>query len=395
MPLFDKTRSIVYSTIPARVFLQMTSADLSYFGKHFLVEPSSTKLSDEELRLLEQLQPAAVMFRKRNFLEDVDYDRWLDAYRGLLSQIRSVVHHDHLMLAIDHEGGRVIRPPLPITRFPYAARFGSAVRAVAEAMAVELKSLGLNVNFAPVADIHSNPDNPVINERAFACNANDAARAAVTFAKTLIEHGIAPCAKHFPGHGDTKLDSHYTTPVLDLSLAELQTRELVPFQALIEAGVDLVMTAHIVFPQIDPDNQATMSKRILDEILRQEMKFDGVIIADALGMAATVTKLGQRETVSRAVNAGLDLFCLAGDTVKIEDGIKMAGLLQESLNLGEIASATLDRSQARIDKLLRRLPQHEVTNLNNDVFERHHQLADQLSSSSPWSAFELSLPGFE
>ncbi len=373
----------------------MRNGDLTYFGKHFLVEPSSTKLSDEESRLLEQLQPAAIMFRKRNFLEDVDYEEWLEAYRNLLSQIKSVLKHQHLMIAIDHEGGRVIRPPLPITRFPYAARFGSAVSAVAEAMAIELKSLGINVNFAPVADIHSNPDNPVINERAFACTANDAARAAVMFAKTLMMNEIAPCAKHFPGHGDTKLDSHYTTPVLDLSLDEMRVRELVPFQALIDAGVDLVMTAHIVFPQIDADNQATMSKRILNDILRNEMKFDGVVIADALGMAATVTKLSQRETVSRAINAGLDLFCLAGDTVSIEDGVRMAHLLRQAVDQGEIYSSTLDSSQARIDKYLRNLPQHSVSRLDKDVFDRHHELAEQLSSLSPWSAFELSLPGFE
>ncbi|MBX9671671.1 MAG: hypothetical protein K2X93_29045 [Candidatus Obscuribacterales bacterium] len=373
----------------------MTSADLKYFGKHFLVEPSGTELSGEEIKLLEQLQPAAIMFRKRNFLEDVGYDEWLEAYRRLVSQIRSVLKHDHLMIAIDHEGGRVIRPPLPITRFPYAARFGNEVAAVAEAMAVELKSLGVNVNFAPVADIHSNPDNPVINERAFACNATEAARASVIFAKTLMKNEISPCAKHFPGHGDTKKDSHYTTPVLDLSLDQLRERELVPFQALIDAGVDLVMTAHIVFPQIDPENQATMSMRILNGILREEMKFKGVIIADALGMAATILKLSQRETVSRAINAGLDLFCLAGDTVSIEDGVKMAKLMVEALVQGEISRETLDKSQARIDDYLRRLPQHNVERLDDKVFERHHKLADKLSSLSPWSAFNLSLPGFE
>ncbi|MBX9694196.1 MAG: glycoside hydrolase [Cyanobacteria bacterium] len=373
----------------------MTSNSLSRFGKNFLVEPSGTRLTDNEKRQLEHLQPSAIMFRKRNFLENVDYDTWLDEYSKLIDELKSVIQRQSLMLSIDHEGGRVIRPPEPITRFPYAARFASHVSKVAQAMAIELKSLGINVNFAPVADIHSNPDNPVINERAFGRTAEEASQAAVAFARAMRENGIAPCAKHFPGHGDTKTDSHWGLPVIELTLDQLRRRELVPFKALVDADVPLVMTAHIMFPNIDPDSKATLSRKFLNDILREEMGFTGVVIADALGMAPTAGILRQRETVVKAINSSLDLFLVAGDSVSIENAINMAELMQESIEKGELSEESLAQSHHRIDALINNLPQHAVTKLSSEVFEMHHALAEQVSQQTAWSAFELSLPGFE
>jgi beta-N-acetylhexosaminidase len=368
---------------------------LSRFGKNFLIEPSGTELTSDEQKLLERLRPSAIMFRKRNFLQNSDYKTWLRAYERLLAQCREVLQHDSLMIAIDHEGGRVVRPPDPITKFPYAARWGSAVEDVAEAMAIELKSIGVNVNFAPVADIHSNPENPVINERAFGRTSDEVSHAAIRFACNLQAHGVAPCAKHFPGHGDTKIDSHWGVPALNLTLEELRCRELVPFQSLVNVNVPIVMTAHILFPKIDPDNKATLSRKFLNDILREEMGFLGVIIADALGMAPTASILQQRETVVKAINAGLDIFLVAGDNVSIADAVKMAELLHEALENGEISERALQSSQQRIDAFINKLPQHPVMELSADVFERHHALAERLHACSPWSGFQLSLPGFE
>lgn len=366
------------------------------FGKNFLVEPSGTKLADEELRLLEWLQPSAIMLRKRNFLEGADYSEWLTAYETLLSQCRQVIEHESLIVSIDHEGGRVIRPPEPITRFPYAARWGDSSAAVATAMSEELRSLGVNVNFAPVADIHSNPENPVINERAFGRTPEDVSRRAVEFALALQNGGIAPCAKHFPGHGDTKVDSHWQLPVVDLSLQELRNRELRPFQALIDAGVQMIMTAHIVFPQIDAENKATVSRKILNDILREEMGFKGVVIADALGMAAAVDTLTQRQTVAKAINAGLDIFLVAGDGVGISDAVNMAKLMEEAVAYGEVEPSVIEASQHRVDSFCKLLPQYSVQALSSEVLEQNRLLSEKLSQSQLWSSeFNLSLPGFE
>lgn len=369
------------------------SYKLSELGKNFLVEPSGTQLTDEEIELLSRLQPKALMFRTRNFLVGADYKVWLDAYKRLLSQCRQILPYERLMIAIDYEGGRVIRPPSPITRFPYAGQWASSVAAVAEAMAEELKSIGVNVNFAPVADINSNPENPVINERAFGSTAKYVSKAALEFARALQDNGVAPCAKHFPGHGDTKIDSHYGAPILDLTLDELRRRELLPFQALIDAGVLMVMTAHILFPKIDPQYNATMSRKLLNDLLREEMGFKGVVIADALGMAAAADKMTSSETVAQAVNAGLDIFLTAGDNVTIIDAVNMAEHLRQALEKGEVSESTLTKSQERIDNLIDNLPQHSVVELNAEIFARHQALSDRLAA--PASTFNLSLPGFE
>jgi beta-N-acetylhexosaminidase len=372
----------------------MNTKDLSKFGKKILVEVASTQISDDEKRLLQSLQPNAIMLRKRNFLQDVDYEIWLGAYKKLIDQFREILPKE-LIISIDHEGGRVIRPPDPITKFPYAARWGKSVSEVAAAMAVELKSLAINVNFAPVADIHSNPDNPVINERAFGTTTASASTAAVEFARTLNANGIIPCAKHFPGHGDTKTDSHFGIPVVDLSIEELRQRELKPFQALIDDGIEMVMTAHILFPKIDPDNTATLSKAILNDLLREEMGFKGVIIADALGMGAISKNISEKESIAKAVNAGLDIFLAAGDNINLNDAIRMAELMEEALNNGEIEEETIHKSAERIDKFTKHLPQYAVTPVDKTVFLKHQDLANKLASGATERKFELNLPGFE
>lgn len=364
-------------------------------GKKFLVEPSGTSLTEEEKRTLDRLQPGAIMFRKRNFLQDAEYDVWLEAYRKLVNQIKDVVAHEKMIWSVDHEGGRVIRFPLPVTRFPYAAHFGEAAALVAEAMAIELKALGINVNFAPVADIHSNPENPVINERAFAKTAEQAGSLARLFAQVLHEHGVVPCAKHFPGHGDTKTDSHFGLPSLDLTMDELRRRELVPFQTLIDAGILMIMTAHILFPQVDPHNPATLSRLILNDLLRNEMGFSGVVIADAMGMAAVSGSMKKDDTVVKAVNAGLDIFLVAGDNVGMSDALHSSDHMQRALAAGEIREVDLFESASRIDRFISTLPQHGIMRLDDQIFRSHDQLASKLEAKAPWSDFDLSLPGFE
>jgi beta-N-acetylhexosaminidase len=208
-------------------------------------------------------------------------------------------------------------------------------------------------------------------------------------------NGIASCAKHFPGHGDTKTDSHFDVPVLDLSLDELKKRELIPFQALINEGIEMIMTAHILFPKIDPANTATLSKAILHDLLRKEMGFKGVVIADALGMAAISKNISEKESVIKAINAGLDIFLVAGDNVTINSAIKMAEMLGEAVEKGELIEEVLQESAKRIDKFIKALPQHDVSKLDTKILSKHHKIAKEIEKAKTSNEFELNLPGFD
>ena len=191
------------------------------------------------------------MLRSRNFARDLPYSAWLARYASLLNDVRATIGRERIVVCIDHEGGQVHRFPQPITRFPYPAFYAAsddAVEGVSQVWATELKSLGINVTFSPCADIHTNPDNPVIKHRAYGTTPHTVATAVKTCAATLRREGVIPCAKHFPGHGDTGIDSHYALPVLNRSVDELRDRELIPFKALIDDGLEMVMSAHHRLP---------------------------------------------------------------------------------------------------------------------------------------------------
>ncbi len=368
------------------------------FGLRFIVEPFSTSLSDEERDLLSDLRPAGVMFRKRNFVQDAPYADWLNSFETLLSDIRKAVGRQNLLVSIDHEGGRVHRFPPPITRFPYPAFYSGsseAIGSVARAMGTELRSLGFNVSFSPVTDIHSNPHNPVINQRAFGRTATEVAERAALFAKAIQTEGILPCIKHFPGHGDTATDSHYALPVVSGDLSQLTAREFFPFAALIEQGIQMVMSAHIMVPQIDADNQATLSRQILTDILRGQLGFKGVIVADALGMQAIRGEVFQSSFAARAHDAGIDLFLMVGDPVSICDAVACRESLQHGFVSGVLSEGSLQESEARIVSLLAGLGNYGVGALSTEVLSSHLELSERLAGNCEWGEFEIDLKGFD
>lgn len=357
----------------------MLSEDsIARFGLKFIVELAGSVLTAEERRLLTIVQPAGVLLRQRNFMLGVDYHTWIEAHRSFLKTIRDLVQRDRLIVCMDHEGGRVTRPPPPITRFPYAEAWAENCDEVARAMAIELRSLGVNLTFSPVADIASNPNNVVIGPRAFGTTPQAVINAVVPFARRLMESGITTCAKHFPGHGDTKVDPHFELPTLDLSIEELRQRELLPFRALIDDGIRMVMTAHVFYPRLDPDNMATLSVRVLKGILREELGFQGVIVSDALGMRAILKEFDQHVSVVNALKADLDLFLVAGDDVDFNMTVRLAKHMCEALDKNEIDEEHFARSNRRVNALLQDLPQYDVQLLAPETFLRHHQLAEAL-----------------
>ncbi|AKG21945.1 beta-N-acetylhexosaminidase [Calothrix sp. 336/3] len=352
-------------------------SDIQRFGNHLIIGIAGTKLNDEDKRLLSDLKPVGIVFYGKNFLHDTDYETWLHSFGELIKGIRQYTERERMLLSIDHEGGRVIRPPAPITRFPDAFSQGAKGRQVAQAMAVELKSLGINVSWSPVADIFSNPDNPIIGSRAFSNNAESAAEYAIECYKGLQEAGIIACAKHFPGHGDTSKDSHLELPVLHLTEEELWQRELIPFQKLIQQQIPMVMTAHILFPKIDAEVPATLSQKILTGILREKLGFTGVIVSDDLDMAAVARMYSNSGTVAKTLNAGCDLLMVSRNLpASSPERIYQIGRdFAESLNQGSLQESVVVAAQERIENLLQQTPQYRVVFLDADVLQYHSELA--------------------
>jgi beta-N-acetylhexosaminidase len=359
------------------------SIDISVAGDHFLIGLRPTvRLHERDRALLADLRPAGVVLFKSNFLQDEPYEKWLEVYRELIADVREAIGRQRIFIAIDHEGGRVCRTPAPITRFAYATRWASQARAVGHVMGVELASLGVNLNFAPVLDIHSNPANPVIGPRALGTTSEQVANAALAFMEGMQAQGVLACGKHFPGHGDTDKDSHRELPVLNQDLAALRSRELKPFRAAIEAGIPMLMTSHLLLPKIDPREPVTLSRKFGQDVLRGELAFKGAVVSDDIGMHAVSRMFDDPAAAARLLLAGTDLMMVctyATDTDRCRGFAEaMITAEREGVIPQRLAAASLER----IHSLLLKAPQHEVGPLAAEVFERHSNVAPLFESET-------------
>jgi beta-N-acetylhexosaminidase len=222
-------------------------------------------------------------------------------------------------VSVDQEGGRVARLKAPFTEWPPMAtlgRSGDVTLAIrfARALAEELKAVGVTLDYTPVLDILTNPKNPVIGDRALGEKAEDVARLGSAIITTLQGEGLAACGKHFPGHGDTSTDSHFELPLVEHPPDRLRQVEFVPFRAAIAAGVATMMTAHVFVPAVDEKRPASLSKRIVGDLLRDELSYDGVILSDDLEMKAIANEYAVPAAAVLALEAGCDgvLIC-SGD----------------------------------------------------------------------------------
>ena len=222
----------------------------------------------------------------------------------------------YAIIAVDEEGGDVTRLFAATgSPFPGNAVLGrlddiDTTHDTAAAIGWSLRRAGCTVDFAPCVDVNSRSDNPVIGVRSFGSDADLVARHGAAWVAGLQSTGVAATAKHFPGHGDTAQDSHVSLPVVNRSLDEIRRRELLPFAAAIDAGCRLIMTSHILLPQLDGEHPATMSRIVLDDLLRRELGFSGVVVSDALDMAGASATLGMAGAAVAALRAGCDLLCL-------------------------------------------------------------------------------------
>lgn len=237
---------------------------------------------------------------------------------GLVRELQEIARdagHDlPLFVAVDQEGGRVARLKAPWTVWPpprAVGRLGSEehARRLGEALAAELRACGIRWDMAPVVDVDTNPKNPVIGDRAFSDDPDLVGRLGVALIRGLEDSGVAACAKHFPGHGDTDLDSHLDLPVVSQPRSRLEDVEMRPFRKAVAAGVAGVMTAHVMFPEIDEGLPATLSPKILS-LLREGMSYTGVIVSDDLEMKAVAKSWRPGEAAALAAAAGCDLIAV-------------------------------------------------------------------------------------
>jgi beta-N-acetylhexosaminidase len=254
-------------------------------------------------------------------------------------------------VSVDQEGGRVARLKEPFTRWPPMATLGRAgseglAERFARALARELLAVGITLDYAPVLDILTNPKNPVIGDRALHERAEEVARLGRVIVRTLQQEGVAACGKHFPGHGDTSQDSHFELPLVEHPPDRLRAVEFEPFRAAIHEGVAFIMTAHVQVPALDETHIATLSPIVVQQVLREELGFDGVILSDDLEMKAVTAQISVPSAAVQAINAGCDGVLVCSGDVDLQ-----AATLEALVKAVE----TQEISQTRLDNAFKRL----------------------------------------
>lgn len=319
---------------------ELEQAAARMFGVGF----TGIRVPDEMLRLIERGVGGAILF-KRNFETGQQFADLCAALKTLASR--------PFFNGIDHEGGRVVRLGFPFTAIPNMRTVGregtpDTARQMAESIGRELRAANIDMNFAPVLDVDTNPDNPVIGDRSFGADAPLVAEMGAAWIGGLQSAGIAACGKHFPGHGDTIQDSHLHLPRLPHSIERLEQIELPPFAAAIRAGVAAIMTAHVVFEAIDPGVPATMSRAVLTGLLRERLGFQGVIISDDLEMKAIANHFALRDVITRGIHAGVDLFLIC-HTPELQN--TAIDIVIDGVERGDISREQIDSAGRRLDIL--------------------------------------------
>ncbi|MDW4907576.1 glycoside hydrolase family 3 protein [Streptomyces sp. ADMS] len=275
----------------------------------------------------------------------------------LTAQLRA--ERDDVLVAIDEEGGDVTRLEVRTgSSFPGNHALGAVddvrlTREVAHELGHRLRACGVNLNWAPSADVNSNPANPVIGVRSFGADPELVARHTAAYVTGLQRAGVAACAKHFPGHGDTSVDSHHALPRIDASRSVVLDRELSPFRAAIDAGTRAMMSAHILIPALDPDRPATLSHPVLTDLLRGELGYTGLIVTDGMEMQAIAGTYGIERGSVLAIAAGADAICVGGGLADDETVRSLRDALIKAVRTGELREERLADAAERVRTLSR------------------------------------------
>ena len=317
-------------------------------GQLIMVRVTGTELNGAQAAFLNDNGVRAVCLFRQNMVDGAQLARLNAALRALMGP--------QALIALDQEGGAVVRTtwvPAP----PSAMALGAAddvdlARRVGAAVARAVRSLGFNWNFAPVLDLNNNPHNPVIAERSFGADPVRATELAMAWMDGSQAEGVACCVKHFPGHGDTSVDSHRDLPTVDKPLAELERCEFAPFR-LAAASAPAMMTAHIIYPVLDAEFPATLSRTILTGLLRQQWQYRGVVITDAMDMHAIAQRYGAGHAAVMALAAGADMVMALGSVAIQQETI---AAIAAAIDDGTLAMADVEAKLARLAALARSYP---------------------------------------
>lgn len=341
-------------------------------GQLIMVGIEGKTLLPEQAQFLRDQHIRAVCLFRKNLGDEQEV-------RQLTTDLRNAMGPGAL-IAVDQEGGSTSRiefvPQAPSAMCLGAANDEALCESVGAAASSALRSLGFNWNFAPTLDVNNNPANPVIAERSFSDDPHTVARLAAAWMRGASREGVACCVKHFPGHGDTAVDSHVDLPYVSKSRAALDALELVPFRLLKDAA-PAVMTAHIVYPLLDQDYPATLSRRVLGNILRDEWNYDGVVITDSLVMKAIHDRYGHHRAAVLALAAGADMVMALGSH---DDELAALDAIEDAAQSGELPMADLLRARARLDRLALQFPAGAGT------YDPIAQAADDMLMHKAWAA---------
>lgn len=316
-------------------------------GQMFMIGIEGTAMNDELESHLAKILPGGIIL----------FDRNADNPEQLLELINSLkkVNSDRipLFISVDEEGGRVSRMPPQLHEMPSAEAIGqtddpSAAYQFGKVQAEKIKAFGFNMNMAPVLDIRSNPQNTVIGDRAFGNTPEKVSKYGMRMMNGIRDSGVIAVVKHFPGHGDTQVDSHYDLPVVDHDFDRLESFELAPFKKAIEDNADAVMVAHILMSRIDAGYPASLSETVINGLLREKMGFEGVVITDDMTMAAITKHYRIEEAAVRSIIAGTDVIMVCHG---YDRQAKAVEAVKSSVESGIIDEERIDASVVRILKL--------------------------------------------
>ncbi|MEO6221673.1 MAG: beta-N-acetylhexosaminidase [Vicinamibacterales bacterium] len=306
--------------------------------------------------------------------------------RELSREVSALSRDWPLWISVDQEGGRVARLRRPFTEWPPMMTLGRSgdpdlADAFASALASELRAVGVNLDYTPVLDIHTNSQNPVIGDRALGTTADVVAAFGTALIRRLHESGIVACGKHFPGHGDTSTDSHLELPLVEHPPDRLEAVEYVPFRAGIEAGLAAIMTAHVLVPSLDPKRPATLSRTIVQTVLKGALGFDGMVFSDDMGMNAMAAAWPLPEAAVAALQAGVDMVLLCNSTQDAQ--VEALEAIIHALESGALPQARVEDALARQWRVKTRFADALTAvppPLSSVGLEAHQRISDRMAA---------------
>lgn len=315
-------------------------------GQMIITGFNGSEYNDDMDRLINEYKVGGVILFARNI---EDSNQMIDLTRALQENNNNLP----LFISIDEEGGRVSRLPDDVEKFPSAFTIGlindqQTAYENGKEIGYTLKRLGINLDYAPVLDIYSNENNTVIGDRAFSKEESIVSTMGIATMEGIEDSDIIPVVKHFPGHGDTEVDSHYGLPIVYKTLEELRNFEFIPFVKAIESGCDVIMVSHIILNEVDSSNPASLSKIVISDLLRKDLEFDKVVITDDMSMGAITSIMSIEEACIKSIEAGCDILLLGNAYEEIEQVINSIKL---KLYNGEISEEQINKSVKRILEL--------------------------------------------